>query len=113
MAHKIKPEQIQDAPVFQPTEDEFADPLAFIEGIRHIAEKYGICKIIPPRSWQPPFCIDMDNFKFNPRIQKLNELEVNVFFSGCLIFHSKIQLHFNIYSFYFVLGWLTNENEFS
>jgi len=76
MANKVKCEQIQDAPVFQPTDEEFTDPLTYIEGIRHIAEKHGICKIVPPKNWQPPFCIDMDTFKFTPRIQKLNELEV-------------------------------------
>ena len=77
MASSMKYELIQDAPVFQPTEEEFTDPLTYIEGIRHIAENYGVCKIIPPKTWKPPFCIDMNSFKFTPRIQKLNELEVN------------------------------------
>nr|CAD7392932.1 unnamed protein product [Timema cristinae] len=27
------------------------------------------------QSWQPPFTVDVDNFKFTPRIQHLNELE--------------------------------------
>ncbi len=76
MDKEIKSEPIQEAPIFRPTEEEFTDPLVFIEGIRHIGEKFGICKIVPPESWKPPFCIDMENFKFKPRIQKLNELEV-------------------------------------
>uniref|UniRef100_A0A7R9H2W2 [histone H3]-trimethyl-L-lysine(4) demethylase n=1 Tax=Timema poppense TaxID=170557 RepID=A0A7R9H2W2_TIMPO len=29
----------------------------------------------PSKSWQPPFTVDVDNFKFTPRIQHLNELE--------------------------------------
>ena len=38
-----------DAPVFYPTYDEFADPLEYIEKIRPIASRAGLCKIIPPK----------------------------------------------------------------
>ncbi|XP_034936200.1 lysine-specific demethylase lid isoform X2 [Chelonus insularis] len=64
-----------EAPVFEPTAEEFLDPLAYIAKIRPIAEKSGICKIKPPPNWQPPFAVDVDKFKFVPRIQRLNELE--------------------------------------
>lgn len=64
-----------EAPVFTPTEAEFADPLKYINKIRPIAEKTGICKIRPPQNWQPPFAVDVDKLKFTPRIQRLNELE--------------------------------------
>ena len=37
-----------EAPVFEPTEEEFEDPLSFIEKIRPYVEKTGICKIRPP-----------------------------------------------------------------
>ncbi|XP_075987464.1 lysine demethylase 5 isoform X2 [Anticarsia gemmatalis] len=64
-----------EAPVFEPTPEEFLDPLAYISKIRPIAEKSGICKIKPPPHWQPPFAVDVDRLRFTPRIQRLNELE--------------------------------------
>lgn len=38
-----------ECPVFEPSWDEFSDPLGFINKIRPIAEKTGICKIRPPQ----------------------------------------------------------------
>ncbi|KAM8976548.1 lysine-specific demethylase 5B isoform 1-T1 [Pelodytes ibericus] len=64
-----------ECPVFEPTREEFADPFAFINKIRPIAEKSGICKVRPPPDWQPPFACDVDKLHFTPRIQRLNELE--------------------------------------
>ncbi|XP_061146653.1 lysine (K)-specific demethylase 5Ba isoform X1 [Syngnathus typhle] len=64
-----------ECPVFEPSWEEFADPLAYINKIRPIAEKTGICKVRPPPEWQPPFACDVERLKFTPRIQRLNELE--------------------------------------
>ncbi|XP_054464440.1 lysine-specific demethylase 5C isoform X2 [Anoplopoma fimbria] len=64
-----------ECPVFEPSWEEFQDPLGYIAKIRPIAEKSGICKIRPPQDWQPPFSVELDTFKFTPRIQRLNELE--------------------------------------
>ncbi|KAJ4441673.1 hypothetical protein ANN_11531 [Periplaneta americana] len=64
-----------EAPVFEPTTEDFQDPLGYIRKILPVAEKSGICKIKPPPNWQPPFAVDVDKFKFIPRIQRLNELE--------------------------------------
>jgi len=66
-----------EAPVFEPTAEEFKDPLKYIDKIRSVAQEYGICRIRPPSNWRPPFCIDVDKFKFTPRIQKLNELDAS------------------------------------
>jgi len=39
-----------ECPVFRPTEEEFSKgALEYIRTIREKAEKYGICKIIPPK----------------------------------------------------------------
>uniref|UniRef100_A0A668AKT3 [histone H3]-trimethyl-L-lysine(4) demethylase n=1 Tax=Myripristis murdjan TaxID=586833 RepID=A0A668AKT3_9TELE len=64
-----------ECPVFEPSWEEFQDPLGYIAKIRPIAEKSGICKIRPPSDWQPPFSVELDSFRFTPRIQRLNELE--------------------------------------
>uniref|UniRef100_A0A182NNM3 [histone H3]-trimethyl-L-lysine(4) demethylase n=1 Tax=Anopheles dirus TaxID=7168 RepID=A0A182NNM3_9DIPT len=64
-----------EAPVFEPSEEDFKNPLVYINKIRPMAEKYGICKIRPPSSWQPPFTVDVEKLTFTPRIQRLNELE--------------------------------------
>ncbi|XP_059188294.1 lysine-specific demethylase 5B-B isoform X2 [Centropristis striata] len=64
-----------ECPVFEPSWEEFKDPFAFINKIRPIAEKNGICKVRPPPGWQPPFACDVDRLHFVPRIQRLNELE--------------------------------------
>ncbi|XP_029455800.1 lysine-specific demethylase 5A isoform X1 [Rhinatrema bivittatum] len=64
-----------ECPVFEPTWEEFSDPLGFIGRIRPIAEKTGICKIRPPKDWQPPFACEVKSFRFTPRVQRLNELE--------------------------------------
>ena len=47
---------VPQAPVFFPTVEEFqGNPLSYIEKIRPMAEGYGICKIVPPKGWNPPF----------------------------------------------------------
>lgn len=66
-----------EAPIFYPSDTEFADPLSYIAKIRPIAAATGICKIKPPSHWSPPFAVDVDNFRFTPRVQKLNELDAN------------------------------------
>lgn len=37
-----------ECPVFEPSWEEFGDPYTFINKIRPIAEKTGICKVRPP-----------------------------------------------------------------
>ena len=51
---------LQEAPTFYPTEDEFREPLQYIQKIGQTASNYGIAKIVPPAGWKPPFAIDTE-----------------------------------------------------
>lgn len=64
----------KEAPVFYPSEEEFARPLEFIESIRAKAEVFGICRIVPPTTWKPSFCLDLSQFQFPTRVQSIHQL---------------------------------------
>ncbi|KAJ4712113.1 Transcription factor jumonji (JmjC) domain protein [Melia azedarach] len=66
---------ISSAPVYYPTENEFEDPLEFLHKIRAEAEPYGICKIVPPKSWKPPFALDLGSFTFPTKTQAIHQLQ--------------------------------------
>ncbi|KAJ9508664.1 hypothetical protein QJQ45_027957 [Haematococcus lacustris] len=76
--------QVPEAPTYFPSEDEFRDPFAYIASIREEASKFGIARIIPPPSWDPPCALDRisqprggssgDGFCFTPRKQFTSHL---------------------------------------
>lgn len=68
--------KIPSGPVYYPTEEEFKDPLEFIYKIRPEAEPYGICRIVPPKSWKPSFALDLDSFTFPTKTQAIHQLQV-------------------------------------
>jgi [histone H3]-trimethyl-L-lysine4 demethylase len=51
---------LPEAPTFRPTEEEFREPMEYIRKIAADGAKYGIVKIIPPNSWNPPFAINTE-----------------------------------------------------
>ncbi|TKW23630.1 hypothetical protein SEVIR_4G303900v4 [Setaria viridis] len=65
---------VPEAPVFHPTEEEFADPLAYVARIRPLAEPYGICRIVPPSSWSPPHALDFASLSFPTKRQPIHRL---------------------------------------
>lgn len=68
-------QDIEEAPTFRPTEQEWKDPMAYMRSIYEEGRKYGIVKLIPPPSWTPDFAIDTERFHFNTRKQELNMAE--------------------------------------
>lgn len=100
--------RIEDAPVFYPNDEvlykkykklssamlhlvmtfwtfirfcwqEFKDTLKYIASIRSRAEPYGICRIVPPPSWNPPCPLKekqkWENSKFGTRVQQIDKLQ--------------------------------------
>ncbi|KAK3912774.1 Protein Jumonji [Frankliniella fusca] len=67
------PGNISEAPVFHPTEKEFQDPYAYIEKIRPIAEKYGLCRIVAPNSFKPD-CNVEDDIRFTADNQYVHKM---------------------------------------
>ena len=54
----LRMQGIEAAPVFRPTEEEFKDPLAYINSCRGEGERCGIVCIVPPPSFKPPFALE-------------------------------------------------------
>lgn len=57
---RSRPFGLQEAPTFRPTDEDWKDPFEYIRKISPEASKYGLCKIIPPDSWNPDFAIDTE-----------------------------------------------------
>ncbi|XP_042049740.1 lysine-specific demethylase JMJ18-like isoform X2 [Salvia splendens] len=70
---------LEAAPVFYPSEEEFEDTLKYISSIRAKAEIYGICRIVPPPSWKPPCPLKereiWEKSKFATRVQRIDKLQ--------------------------------------
>ncbi|XP_047327133.1 putative lysine-specific demethylase JMJ16 [Impatiens glandulifera] len=70
--------ELEEVPVFRPTEEEFKDMIKYISSVYPQAKKYGICRVVPPSSWQPP-CLLKDKNKwesstFKTHAQRIHEL---------------------------------------
>ena len=53
--------------------------------IEHEAARTGICKIVPPRGWDPTFAINLEeeHVQFDTRKQKIHELQVGKWHLSC------------------------------
>jgi histone demethylase JARID1 len=67
---------IPEAPVFRPTMEEFQDPIKYIDKILPQAEKFGICRIIPPPGWAYEHNMEKKAaHRFDTKLQEVNRLQ--------------------------------------
>ncbi|KAJ5182958.1 hypothetical protein N7492_000574 [Penicillium capsulatum] len=97
---RVRPHGLPEAPTFRPTEEEFKDPVAYIQKIAPEGKKYGICRVVPPENWQPTFAIDTERFHFKTRRQELNSVEggnrANMnYIDGLAMFHRQHGTNYN------------------
>lgn len=83
---RIRPHGLAEAPTYRPTLEQFKDPFEYIKSISEEGKKYGICKIIPPDSWNPDFAVDTEVcgiflLQFCPSLIRLNTV---------FLFHARI-----------------------
>ncbi|XP_071718107.1 putative lysine-specific demethylase JMJ16 [Rutidosis leptorrhynchoides] len=75
--------ELDSAPVFRPTKEEFENIVKYIAKIRQVAERFGICSIVPPDSWQPNCRFKeskiWETFKFQTKVQQISNLQISKF----------------------------------
>ena len=69
-------DHIPPVPTYYPTDEEWEDPFAYVARIRPEGERFGICKVVAPPGWKPPFSLpNADGLRFPTRIQAVHELQ--------------------------------------
>jgi hypothetical protein len=54
-------EELPEAPTYYPTPDEFKDCLGYLRKISSEASQFGICRIVPPKEWDPQYSFPFDS----------------------------------------------------
>ncbi|KAK0551792.1 hypothetical protein OC844_006522 [Tilletia horrida] len=85
--------ELEEAPIFYPTIEEWSDPIKYIAWIASPeggnAKDYGIAKIVPPEGWAPEFVLDHEKFRFRTRVQRLHQLSAEA--RATLNYHEQLQ----------------------
>lgn len=89
--------EIESIPTYHLTQDQYEDPITFIESIKEQGSKYGAVKIIPPSSFDTEFKLDFPRLKFRAAKQSLNHPTSNFnekvqFYKDLLAFHKSKKL---------------------
>ena len=66
---------LSECPVYRPSAAQWADPIGFVRSVMAEAGRAGMCRIVPPSGWQPPFALDSDRFQFTTRLQNIHQLQ--------------------------------------
>eukprot|EP00613_Pedinella_sp_CCMP2098_P061310 CAMPEP_0171984726 /NCGR_PEP_ID=MMETSP0993-20121228/273976_1 /TAXON_ID=483369 /ORGANISM="non described non described, Strain CCMP2098" /LENGTH=643 /DNA_ID=CAMNT_0012637559 /DNA_START=241 /DNA_END=2172 /DNA_ORIENTATION=+ len=67
---------IEEAPVFYPTVEEFKDPIKYISSIKPHAQRFGICRVVPPEGWDNPTQVDFNSKKkFATKLQRMSLMQ--------------------------------------
>lgn len=67
--------EILELPVYEPTNEEFKQPLLLIKKLCDLGyDKYGCIKIVTPKSWNPDFAFTRQDKKLTTRKQNLRDL---------------------------------------
>ena len=67
--------EIPEVPIYEPTAEEFVNPLRLVEILNEKGfRKYGCVKIRPPKGWKPEFSFNPSNKKLTVREQLLSNL---------------------------------------
>ncbi|KAJ8290742.1 hypothetical protein GJAV_G00016930 [Gymnothorax javanicus] len=64
---------LTEVPVLRPCQEEFQDPLVYVDSVRERAEPYGLCQVIPPPDWRPE-CKLNEDMRFVTQVQHIHKL---------------------------------------